>query len=986
MESRINLTGMLFVLSLIFGSYTIVYGSKEIPEPPQWERSIESFSQEKKQKRKHEIETKKRKSQREKILEAVTKRLGKTHIVSPTIQEKEPLNLMVLLSEDGNIFSQIVKTSTFAVIVSKKDLLAGLSKDIKNTEFFNADRWLLYWLCSTNYYVIIPKERIDNFNAIFTVSKSKKFDGIDLSENIVDLNHFLPDSKNILDFTKLIDHLKQENIHGVKNKIEGQYDKFVEFLRKLFKKPNIEEDFVPPHMNMFVIGHGLRNSHIMGFTFKEFQRLMTFLQQMHKQNIIRFDSFTGYSCYIGGKNQAALVTFFEENNMPLGPNSYDFPIFICGSDEVYLTTTSGFEINKVAYTGFDFEMLFFMINRVKQGKESWEHVAKFLIEQSYPNEGDMHNYTQTPKILWPGALHFTSFNVDGYTTCIGNASYQKYKEEKKAVTIDKTSAFVLLPINFDIPLMISPFYVPKGILAGKMAKGGDEKFFIEDAMTLWRRTFSLDDFILNISRNIEEFHKQQVMVITQENIQQAKNVIDKKLLIKEDKDKFNTYFSHETIQKIVNRCSILYPKYIPGNQLVDTFIFKKIIVLDPFEDATLPPYGVLKFIRDAFFDVRRQKIWRTFLIKHLEGANDIFDTLVFLALLGKAFDDDLLSIVKNKPKITLKNVILKNRGIGIDDKSDIEGTISFVIDDKAWKFSWECADEARWNFEKVSIEEHLDAVKKIKKEVRHRVSEIEKKGYHYTAPHLVLVPGHSILHQNREQLKEIDARQIAHSLGSLKPKLENKKNFYFINKMLNILQEEGQEYKIQKIFKNKREGNQITFLRNQDTTKKPLIFKTLCDMILSFYSDQLSHEKIIFKKKGLYQIPKQTIIIDSFEGFNDMSLLIEFDRLNAKNNVPNKIKKLLPHDTSLALKNILIMLIGTVEERSDEKKNEKEKDKDVWDTLFDVTITGKFIGNDDEEHVFRWKNKDNLGIRLLEDKEQVETYEKLFEAKVKKFA
>lgn len=476
-------------------------------------------------------------------------------------------------------------------------------------------------------------------------------------------------SENNGDYMPLIDLLKPT---GQSSQSKNPKN-LTKDLEHLFTTPPPEAN--GPVFDIILSGHGSPkpNQYIANLSPAEIQEFLSFLNKN-----IQVGVFMITSCYSGGENIRSLQFKQDINN-----DKVFFPlnfIIIVNSVGDVVRISHGQEPHYATGKPFFIGVFDIMQNL---GKDAEHSIKKLLqaINDQYPTSEFLHGQTNIPQIILPGGINIQSLTPDDAVMVLGNVKARIAEIEKKPIKVypykvglDDTDLWLNLlvyPQAINTPLLMRASHLNTSL------------YEIVEAQ--WKNIPTLSEIV---QTNEEMFAKDPSLSPYLETLKNA---------------------------------DYLYPNIISmihGN--VSHSISKIVFEGDVYDGSG----GVLKGMRDSFFDLGERPTIKTFYIDTIEGANDI-------SLLLKA-SRAVADISEPHPLEALlpqndKSIILRNVSITTSYEGKLKAVIKFQLDKTAWEFvlddslfSPEVTEHTPgmfWDFKKIDAATYEKEFQQLKREV-----------------------------------------------------------------------------------------------------------------------------------------------------------------------------------------------------------------------------------------------------------------------------
>ena len=509
---------------------------------------------------------------------------------------------------------------------------------------FNRTDWDVYDVVNSQFILFVPKKFAPFYNNELNINQSNK---------LTLINSHLSEEPNYTNFINWLNVKKNTSIKFSKENLQTIF----------ISKKNYQQTFAPI-WDFFVSGHGTMGVHIAGLTHTETTDFLSFFDSE-----IRTGTLDIMSCYAGGKNLQLLQ--FEQSGIPVSHN------YILIVNSISDETVGG-----LLYISDFFKFTHQFFNNAAQLSNKGEALNQLLqsLDVLSTALGSPHGTANIPQVWLPNGMGFQTFNIDKEIFSLGKVILTVHENEKKPIIIKNRRAVLIYPKSISVPLIVG--------ISGVSTLSQEYKAANLPFVSPLGKKFARWKSIPAVTENA--FWAE----LTDPQVEQIAQKIHKEF----------PAFKLETPSYYKNYSDIyLYPQFIPMSPTGDDYyLYFKEINLENNDCLTC---GVMRFIRDTFFDLVSTEVFKTTYIDSLTGYNDIAllirarnlknETFSSSTEFQPTYEDDELAKNSNK-KITLKNVKIRTYKTPL--------LISFELDGKAWRISNPL--ETGWYFSPIDIKQY----------------------------------------------------------------------------------------------------------------------------------------------------------------------------------------------------------------------------------------------------------------------------------------
>jgi len=502
----------------------------------------------------------------------------------------------------------------------------------------------------------------------------KIFSGIKLTD-LTNLTSTLPHDDNDNDYSRLILWMNQNRLY--KN-IRIQHSDLEKIFLKNEDLPQIFQDtLIKNEWIFFFSGHGEIDSYIAGCPDYEWEFILRFLNSLETKLVFLA------TCMLGESNLSFLNSTINLEDM-----FFKFDLVSGALTDAPVGGSPNFEA---------------FVQQTTISHLSPEKLPDVLLPLSdiLPETRAIHSTTRIPLVMHAGECEFKVCPLVPaikFFTTENLETKPQIELDENTLTAIFTTCTVQKPINVSLTSLKNIFeHIPKsGPTQFERCFCFDQiiPYFIELSKKQWTQFPSA----------YQLYHENdEILPIYQAH----RELIAYKLVYPAFTSKTKNFYDHTN--------------YIDRRKPTKTINkFCTINVGNTFEARVIPEFGVLTFIRDAFFDIAARFSHRTFLIENLTGNNDIS---LILQLLEeryptvRAHPHPLRQLLtgKENQQITLQNVIIQT-ATPIHDQVYVH--LSFQCGPTAWKLSYQvnpsiCDHRTCWNFEQQNLVQHQEKFTKM---------------------------------------------------------------------------------------------------------------------------------------------------------------------------------------------------------------------------------------------------------------------------------
>jgi len=274
---------------------------------------------------------------------------------------------------------------------------------------------------------------------------------------------------------------------------------------------------------------------------------------------------------------------------------------------------------------------------------------------------------------------------------IDQTLYDSHKTEKKSIIIkDAHSIKMTLSMVEDISMDVYPSSIP---LSSSSISGNKPATYLDGYQAICVERMALgptfDEMVVAsfFTEKYKSLKNDQFFInkkITHDEI--AKELLDKN----DQKDLWNYMQKTGCFKNLESIAALIpwrYPDIVPQEKEKNVLYFSSIHVKN-VEGGITHDFGVMKFIIDAFWRQLQNPSYdipvQTFLIKELQGKNDLLGLLLMNAYIKGSYDDNTNKLKEKLEQSGEKDLTLKNVIITLRTESKGQSTIIFEYEEEAW--------------------------------------------------------------------------------------------------------------------------------------------------------------------------------------------------------------------------------------------------------------------------------------------------------------
>lgn len=573
-----------------------------------------------------------------------------TSILDKAIREK---TAPVLLSR-SLLYNYVARRSYITHPFHRENL------ELKDSPFYSLD-WKVFKIKGTTYYLLIPLEylRLKKTPLPYPLRGSSPALGL-CFDYLADISHCLPRSGDY--YRYLRQHLRYDVA-------PAQTLETVDFSKIFLTKPrSAEGSHAIPHNEwaVYALGHGASKGTIVGTSITTMQRVLNFFDHSLKTKIFYINS-----CFLGGHNKLLLL--------PAGRDPYHFTLAVGSIGDSIVVIHSG----SISFTDFFKTVETLPAVTTEHFAAACRHLAP-CIESKWSS----HGISNQPLLLLPYEASFKPLNIDGKMCVLEGSTPSPSPEPTAASARPPTLPSFTGSSAAPSPTAAAPQALRTSAAPAKTLKDDTPpptRLEKKLAILLYESEYETPLHIAPAAGPISYDHKSTPLapiptadMLLVEDLFMKENLINLRLHfpgLYACEKMFTDFLISDTstnevfteMKKKLAPPTTLFPIFIsmltPESDLPSMHHFSSIVIDNEIEGRQTPFFGILRFLRDTFFDASHRVSKNVFFINKLTGFND-FCILKELVRDKEAHHDNFTTALMPYlgKTIILRHVLIETQG------------------------------------------------------------------------------------------------------------------------------------------------------------------------------------------------------------------------------------------------------------------------------------------------------------------------------------